>query len=177
VIRAEKCPNRRGVEEVLQALQREPVAFDSIVRDAESGKLNAVYVVHSGPEGWLTAEQMKSLARVPLVICQDILANELTEAANVVLPAASFAEKDGTYVNHAGLAQMLKRSIRCPAEGYTDGRILMELTGRTGLFNAKILRQELSREIPYFAPLAVGDLGSTGVGLEQAAVAQEAAQR
>ena len=85
------------------------------------------------------------------MVVQDILPSELTDAAHVVLPGASFAEKDGTYVNHAGLAQMIKRSIRCPAEGYTDGRIFMELAGRTGLFNARLLRQELSREIPYFA--------------------------
>jgi NADH-quinone oxidoreductase subunit G len=145
--------------------------------EAQAGKLKAVYMVHSGPPGWLTTDQMNTLARVPLVIAQDILANALTEAAHVVLPGASFAEKDGTYVNHAGLAQMIKRSIRCPAEGYTDGRILMELTGRMGLFNARIIRQELAREIPYFAPLAVGDLGETGVRLESAAVPQEVAAR
>lgn len=176
-IRAEKCPNRRGVEEVLKHFHRQEVSFDTVLGDANAGKLKAVYVVHSGPSGWLTSEQMQTLARVPLVIAQDILANELNDAAHVVLPGASFAEKDGTYVNHAGLAQMLKRSIRCPAEGYTDGRIFMELSGRIGLFNARILRQELSREIPYFAPLAVGDLGETGVRLETAAAPQEAAAR
>jgi NADH-quinone oxidoreductase subunit G len=84
-----------------------------------------------------------------------------------VLPGASFAEKDGTYVNHAGLAQMLRRSVRCPADGYTDGRILMELAGRTGLFNARLLRQELSRTVRCFAPLGVGDLGEYGVQLEE----------
>ncbi len=176
-IRAEKCPNRRGVEEVLTHFQREQTPFDMVLADAQAGRLRAVYVVGGGPPGWLSSEQMHSLARVPLVIAQDILANELTAAAHVVLPGASFAEKDGTYVNHAGLAQMIKRSIRCPAEGYSDGRIFMELAGRIGLFNARILRQELSREIPYFAPLAVGDLGETGVSLESAAAPQEVAAR
>jgi NADH-quinone oxidoreductase subunit G len=84
----------------------------------------------------------------------------------VVLPGASFAEKDGTYVNHAGLAQALHRSIRCPAEGYTDGRIFMELAERAGLFNARVMRQELGETIPYFARLAKGDLGEHGVQLQ-----------
>jgi NADH-quinone oxidoreductase subunit G len=171
-IRAEKCPNRRGVEEVLKHFQQPEVTFDAVVADARGGSLKAVYVVHNGPPGWLTPEQARSLAGAELVIAQDILANELTDAAHVVLPGASFAEKDGTFVNHAGLAQMLNRSIRCPAEGYTDGRIFMELAGRRGLFNAKMLRQEMSREIAYFAPLSVGDLGETGVRLEGTVAAE-----
>jgi NADH-quinone oxidoreductase subunit G len=176
-IRAEKCPNRRGVEEVLKHFHRDQEPFDMLLADVQAGRLQAVYVVGGGPPGWLSADQMRLLARVPLRIVQDILSNELTEAAHVVLPGASFAEKDGTYVNHAGLAQMIKRSIRCPAEGYSDGRIFMELTGRIGLFNARILRQELSRAIPYFAPLAIGDLGETGVRLESAAAPQGVAAR
>lgn len=176
-IRAEKCPNRRGVEEVLKHFHRQQESFDAVLADARSGKLKAVYVVGGGPPGWLSSEQMRTLASVPLSIAQDILANELTESAHVVLPGASFAEKDGTYVNHARLAQMIKRSIRCPAEGYSDGRILMELAERRGLFNARILRQELAQAIPYFAPLAVGNLGETGVRLESAAAPQEVAAR
>jgi NADH-quinone oxidoreductase subunit G len=176
-IRAEKCPNRIGVSEVLQHFQKPEVAFDTLLTDANSQKLKALYVVGGGPPGWFTADQGRTLAKPPFVVAQDILPNELTAAAHVVLPGASFAEKDGTYVNHAGLAQMIHRAIRCPAEGYTDGRILMELAGRTGLFNAKLLRQELSRKIPYFAPLAVGDLGGTGVRLQPVGTPLEHAAR
>jgi NADH-quinone oxidoreductase subunit G len=176
-IRAEKCPNRIGVSAVLNHFQTTECDFDTLVVDADAGKLSAVYFVGGGPPGWLTANQMDALNKATFVVAQDILPNALTEAAHVVLPGASFAEKDGTYVNHAGLAQMIKRAIRCPAEGYTDGRIFMELTGRTGLFNARLARQELSRVIPYFAPLAVGDLGESGVRLESQGTPLEQAAR
>jgi NADH-quinone oxidoreductase subunit G len=170
VIRAEKAPNKRGVAAVLRHFQPEEVFFEDVLHDARNRGVSAAYVVHNGPEGWLSDEQIQSLAKAPLLVAQDILNSPLAKAAAVVLPGASFAEKDGTFVNHSGLAQMIKRAIRCPAEGYTDGRIFMELSGRGGLFNARILRQEIAREIPYFAPLAAGDLGDYGVRLEQPAV-------
>lgn len=167
IIRAEKCPNRRGVEEVLRHFEASPASFDSVIDDARVGKFRAAYVVGGGPEGWMRGNHIQELAKVPLLVVQDILRSELTNAAHVVLPGSSFAEKDGTYINHAGLAQAIHRSIRCPAEGYNDARILMELTERPGLFNARIIRQELAGVIPYFAALAVGDLGDYGVRLEQ----------
>jgi NADH-quinone oxidoreductase subunit G len=176
VIRAEKCPNRRGVAAVLRHFQANELDFEDVLNDADRGNLSAVYVTHCGPAGWLSGEQVSSLAKAPLLVVQDILYSELAQAAAVILPGASFAEKDGTFVNHSGLAQMIKRSIRSPAEGYTDGRILMELSRRTGLFNARVVREEMGRAIDYFAPLAVGDLGEFGVPLGQptdASVAQE----
>ena len=41
--------------------------------------------------------------------------------------------------------------------------MLMELLERRGLFHAPTLRQELARTVPFFAALAVGDLGEQGV--------------
>lgn len=176
-IRAEKCPNRRGVAAVLEHFQQPAVDFDSILADAGAGKLRAVYAVHPGPEGWLKAEEIKALAGVPLLVVQDLLRSPLSEAAQVVIPGASFAEKDGTFVNHAGLAQSIERSIRCPAEGYTDGRVFMELAGRSGLFNARAIRAEIAREIPFFAPFGDGDLGEQGVHLVAQHEAREAVAR
>ena len=171
VIRAEKCPNRRGVAAVLEHFQFPAEDFEDILDFARVGRLQAAYVVGGGPPGWLSQEQIQSLAKIPLLAVQDILSSELTAAAQVVLPGAAFAEKEGAYVNHAGLAQMIARSIHSPAEGYSDGRILMELCQREGLFNARVLRKELASNIPAFNPLAVGDLGETGVMLNLAAVA------
>ena len=85
-----------------------------------------------------------------------------------MLPGGSFAERDGTFVNHAGLAQEIRRSIRGPDGARPDNRILWELAGRTGLFNAPALRREMAKKIPALAALAVGDLGEHGVRLTTA---------
>jgi NADH-quinone oxidoreductase subunit G len=102
---------------------------------------------------------------VPLLVVQDILRSELTAAAHVILPGAAFTEKEGTYVNHAGLAQMIFRSTHPVAEGYNDTRIFMELAQREGLFNAKNMRREVAEHVGALRPLSAGDLGPTGVML------------
>jgi NADH-quinone oxidoreductase subunit G len=173
IIRAEKCPNRLGVAAVLAHFEPSPQEFASICDAARGGQLQAAYVVGGGPLNWLTSDDIKALATVPLLVVQDILKSELTAAAEVVLPGASFNEKDGTFVNHAGLAQMIHRATHPVSEGYNDARIFMELAYREGLFNAKVLRQEMAQHISSLRPLSVGDLGPTGVMLPALVAAPE----
>jgi NADH-quinone oxidoreductase subunit G len=176
-IRAEKCPNRLGVSAVLAQFQPTTEEFSSIREAARNGQLQVVYAVGGGPPGWVESSDVKALAQVPLLIVQDILRWELTDAAHVVLPGASFVEKEGTYVNHKGLAQMIFRSIHPVAEGYSDARIFMELAQRDGLYNAKVMRKELAEQISAFRPMAMGDLGPTGVMLPALQPAQPVAAK
>lgn len=167
-IRAEKCPNRRGVEEVLRHYQGAVLPFDRAVADAAEGKLKALYLTAGYPPRlgpWYTPPQQEALARVPLLVVQDLQSSPLSDAAKYVLPAASFAEKDGCFVNHANLAQEIHWAVRPGHLGRTDGQILLDLLGRRGLLQAAALRQELAREVPFFAPLADGKLGDFGVRL------------
>ena len=172
-IHAEKCPNRRGVERVLAHFQPEVTPFDAILDAAQGGRLAAAYVVHPGPTGWLAEDQISTLGKVPFLIVQDLIQSPLSDSAHVVLPGAAFAEKDGTFINHKELAQAIVRAIRCPAEGYTDSRIFMELAGRSGMFNARLLRREIGERIPEFAPLGDGELGEYGVSLVASQASQE----
>ncbi len=175
-IHAEKCPNRRGVEQVLAHYQQS-IAFDAILDAARGGKLQAAYVLHPGPSDWLSGDQVAALAKVPFLVVQDLIQSPLSDAAHIVLPGAAFAEKDGTFVNYKNLAQGIVRAIRCPAEGYTDARILMELAGRTGMFNARLVRREIGDQISQFAALGDGELGEHGVQLDASLAPQEASAR
>src|SRR5207244_12049076 len=59
-IRAEKCPNRRGVEEVLRHFQGDVIGFDEAVRSAEAGQLQALYLAAGYPPrtgGWVSEQQ------------------------------------------------------------------------------------------------------------------------
>jgi NADH-quinone oxidoreductase subunit G len=166
-IRAEKCPNRRGVEAVLRHFQGDVLGWDAALSAAGNGELRALYVTagYSPVAGsWVNEEQAEKLKKVPLLIVQDLFQSAATAAAKYVLPAASFAEKEGTFVNHAGLAQSLRWAVRCA--GRTDGQIVLDLMQRRGLLHAPTLRKELAAEVPYFAPLAAGELGEYGVKLE-----------
>ncbi|MFM2013088.1 MAG: NADH-quinone oxidoreductase chain 3 [Planctomycetota bacterium] len=160
-IRAEKCPNRLGVEAVLRHFERAVIHADSLGKSSAS----AWYVVGGYSAGWVTESLDQAIGTPSLLIVQDIFPSPLSDRADIVLAAGSFAEREGTYVNHAGLAQAAHASIRPPEEARADGRILMELAGRSGLFNAMALRKEIGTNIAEFSAIAIGDLGEHGVRL------------
>ncbi|HVT29749.1 MAG TPA: molybdopterin-dependent oxidoreductase, partial [Lacipirellulaceae bacterium] len=164
-IRAEKCPNRRGVEAVVRHFAGNVVPMGDVLGRAAAGDFEAVYLVGGDPEGWITDAQAAALEKVDTVIVQDILPSPASGRATFVLAGGSFAERDGTFVNHAGLAQAIHRTIRSPDEAKPDGRILWDLAERRGLFNAPALRREIGEAIPELAALAVGELGEYGVKL------------
>jgi hypothetical protein len=72
----------------------------------------------------------------------------------------SFAEKEGTFVNHAGLAQMIHWAVAPPDGCRADGQVFLDLLERRGLVHAPTLRAELAREVPFFAPLTRGGVRS-----------------
>ncbi len=165
-IRAEKCPNRRGVEEVLRHFQGDVMKFDDLLRDAEAGKVQALYVAAGYPPrdwAWVAEEQGRALGKVPLLVVQDLFATPASDRAKYVLPAVTFAEKDGTFVNHAGLAQAVRWGATPPGECRSDGQVFLDLLERRGLAHAPTLRKELAAEVPYFAALASGEIGEYGV--------------
>lgn len=162
-IRAEKCPNRRGVELVLQHFQGSLINIGDILGDAVEGRIDTLYFVGGDPRGGLDESHAAALAKVKTLIVQDILPSPVSARAHIVLAGGSFAERDGTFVNHEGLAQAIKRSIRSPEDARPDGRILWEMTGRKGLFNANVLRKEIADAILGFSAMATGELTEAGV--------------
>jgi NADH-quinone oxidoreductase subunit G len=177
-IRAEKCPNRRGVEAVLRHFQGEVLTFDQLLHQAGENKLKAVYLAAGYPPrsgglqsspplrgDWINEEQAVALKNVPLLIVQDLFPSPASAIAKYMIPAATYAEKDGTFVNHACLAQAIHWAVRPPDGVRSDGQVFLDLLERRGLVHAPSLRAEMAREIPYFAPLAK-EPGDQGVLLE-----------
>ncbi|HKB39291.1 MAG TPA: molybdopterin-dependent oxidoreductase, partial [Gemmataceae bacterium] len=170
-IRAEKCPNRRGVEEVLRHFQGDVIRFDEAVRSAEAGQLQALYLAAGyppRPDGWVSEQQAASLKKVPLLVVQDLLPSPISGHAKYLIPAGAWAEKDGTFVNHAGLAQAIRWAVTPTGETHTDGQVFLDLLERRGLAHAPTLRKELAQEVPFFAALAAAEIGEHGIPLTPA---------
>jgi len=101
---------------------------------AFKGALKALYImgenpVLSDPDTHHTIEALKNL---DFLIVQDIFLTETAELADVVLPAACFAEKDGTFTNTARRVQRVRKAVEPPGESKEDSRIIMELAGLLG---------------------------------------------
>jgi NADH-quinone oxidoreductase subunit G len=162
-IRAEKCPNRRGVEEVLRHFQGEIIPFAKALDAGQKGEAKALFLTGGYPvKGTLDAFAAKPDDL--LLAVTDLFHGPATSHARYVLPAAAFSEKEGTFLNHANLAQGIKRAGRPPQETRAEGQLFADLALRRGLFNAAAVRKELAAEVPYFARLADGP-GELGVKL------------
>jgi len=164
-IRAEKCPNRRGIEEVLKHFEGRVTPFADAVAAAEKGQVRAMFLTGGYPKpDWMPAADAASIAKVPLLAVSDLFDSVVSATAKYLLPATTFAEKDGTWVNYAGLAQSVGRTVKPPMEVRAEGQIFFELAERRGLYTADAVRKEVAADLPVFSTLK-NDLGELGVRL------------
>jgi NADH-quinone oxidoreductase subunit G len=161
-IRAEKCPNRAGVEAVLKHFAGEITPFEELIRLSSAGQFQAVYLVGGDPEGWISDLQAEAFSKTSTVIVQDYLPSPVLRHATHVLPSGTFPERDGTFVNHKGLGQLIRRSIRTPGDSRPDGRILWDLSGRRGLAHYELLREEVAQAVPALSSLTDSTLSENG---------------
>ncbi len=170
-IRAEKAPNRAGVEAVLSHFAGDVMPFEELLRLSSAGQFSAVYLVGGDPDGWISEIQAEAFSKIETVIVQDILPSPVLKHATHVLPSGTFVEREGVFVNHKGLAQMIRRSVRGPDGTRPDGRLLWELAERSGLIQTDALRSEIATAIPALAAINNSELKVNGVLLEEAVVA------
>lgn len=170
-IRAEKAPNRAGVEAVLQHFGGDVMPFEELLRLSSTSQFSAVYLVGGDPEGWISEMQAEAFSKVETVIVQDIVPSPVLKHATHILPSGTFVERDGVFVNFKGLAQLIQRSVRGPDGTRPDGRLLWELAERQGLVQVDLLRKEIAATVPVLAAIAGSQLKQQGVLLEDAAAA------
>ncbi len=161
-IHAEKCPNRRGVEEVLKHFEGSLIPFATAM-DAARGEAKALLLTGGYPDkGTLNVFGDKPADL--LLAVTETFQGPATSHAKYVFPATAFSEKEGTYVNRASLAQRVRRACRPPLEARSEGQLFTDLMRRPGLFNPNAVRKELAEEIRFFAKLAEG-IGEHGIKL------------
>ncbi|NDJ52674.1 MAG: molybdopterin-dependent oxidoreductase [Chloroflexi bacterium] len=99
---------------------------------ASEGKVKAVYVMGENPmmSDPNTTHVEQALRGLDLLIVQDIFMSETAMLAHVVLPAASFMEKDGTFTNTERRVQLINPVIPAPGIVWPDWQITGELAAR-----------------------------------------------
>ena len=104
--------------------------LDQMMSGLHDGRIKALYLVgenpaHTEPNAHHVEQ---GLANLEFLVSQDIFLNETArEHANVVLPASSFAEKDGTFTNTERRVNRVRRAVPCPGQAREDWRIVCDL--------------------------------------------------
>jgi predicted molibdopterin-dependent oxidoreductase YjgC len=94
----------------------------------------------------------EALKNTEFLVVQDIFLTETAALADVVLPAASFAEKDGTFSNTERRVQLVRKAIEPVGMSKADWVILMELLNRLGIDTKYSNPSEIMAEIASLTP-------------------------
>jgi NADH-quinone oxidoreductase subunit G len=174
-IHAEKCPNRRGVEEVVSHFMGRVATLDDMLSGMDGGEIGALWVSGGYKDHWIDAAMAERLAAVECLVVQDLFASPLLERATYQLPAAAFAEREGSYVNHADRLQRVAWAIRPPAGVRVEAGVFWQLLASPGLLKARRVLDEVAKEIGFFAA-AAEPVGELGVDLKAGILAEAATQ-
>ncbi len=101
---------------------------------ALDGEVKAMYIVGENPvlSDANANHVRKALRSLDFLVVQDIFLTETAQLADVVLPAASFAEKNGTFTNTERRIQLVRQAIEPPGQSLTDLAIIMALASHMG---------------------------------------------
>jgi NADH-quinone oxidoreductase subunit G len=109
----------------------------SALRQAvETGRVNVLYVFDPGPDGslgetdWIVDARRRGV--LPLLVVQGILLTDLARAADIVLPGASYVEKEASYTNEGGTLQGTSRVMAPPGEALEDWHIIVQAAAAFG---------------------------------------------
>jgi len=163
-IRAEKCPNRKGVEEVLATFGAGGHTWSDLVAHVAAGNAAAAWITGGYPGEWIDEETAATFAGLDCLVVQDLFESPLMRHATWRLPATGFAERAGTWVNVAHHAQSFRQAIRPPAGVWPEGRLFWNMLGRRGLYDAVAVRRQMAESAAAFAALG-GEMPALGVDL------------
>jgi predicted molibdopterin-dependent oxidoreductase YjgC len=110
------------------------LTITEVMNGVLDGRIHALYIMGENP--MLSDPNLhhveKALRAVDFLVVQDIFLNETAELAHIVLPAASFAEKEGTFTSTERRVQMVRPAFPPPGEARQDWQIISELANRLG---------------------------------------------
>lgn len=130
------------------------LTIPEIINGAASGEVKVLYVMGENP---MVSDPdinhvKHALEKVDFLVVQDIFLTETAELADVVLPAASFAEKDGTFTSTERRVQRVRKAVSSIGEIKADWTILVELMNRMGYKKTYGHPSEIMDEIASVTP-------------------------
>jgi formate dehydrogenase alpha subunit len=105
-------------------------SLSQMLEDAQQGKLKALFVVGENPLGSLPPSSgvQSALEKLEFLVCHELFLTETAKHAHAVLPACSYAEKDGTFTNTEGHIQSVRKAIEPVGDSRPDWEIFSALS-------------------------------------------------
>ena len=141
-----------------------------IMHAAEARAIRGLYIMGENP--MLSDPDIKhvrqGLTALDFLVVQDIFLSETAELADVVLPATSFAERDGTFTNTERRVRRVRKALDPPGEAREDWRIICDLAHRMGYdmnyVDPSAIQDEIASVTPIYGGITYDRL--TGIGLQ-----------
>jgi formate dehydrogenase major subunit len=142
-----------------------PEMFDAAI----AGKLKAIWIigediVQTDPN---TQKVIKAMESTDLVILQELFMTETAKYADVILPGASFLEKNGTFTNGERRVQAVRQVVKPLAGSKPDGQIIVDIMNKMGYsqkdYTPDGMLEEISQIVPFFAGISWDRLGKNGL--------------
>ena len=140
-----------------------------MMEKAHEGELKALYIIGENPmmSDPNLNHAKKSLENLEFLVVQDIFMTETAELADVVLPTASFAEKEGTFVNTERKVQRVRKALNPPGQAKNDWEIICEISRRMGYpmeyKNPEEIMKEISKVTPSYCGISYGRIEDDGI--------------
>lgn len=139
-----------------------------IVHAALHGSVRGMYMMGENP--FLSDPNInkvrKALSSLDFLVVQDIFLTETAEFADVILPATTFMEKDGTYTNTDRRVQLGRKVLEPRGQARPDWQIIQDISNRIGLpmdyAHPSEIFDELVSVMPNYSGLSYDNLGLTG---------------
>jgi len=139
-----------------------------IIGSILDGGVTAMYMMGENP--FMSDPNMnkvrKALSALDFLVVQDIFLTETAEFADVVLPATSYLEKDGTYTNTDRRVQLGRTALDAPGRARPDWQITQQIAVRLGLDwsydSPRDVFDEMTALMPSYANLTWDNLEGTG---------------
>lgn len=138
------------------------MSTDALIEAVDKGELEALYiagedVATSYPD---EGHVRSALSKAKFLVVQDIFLTETAQLAHVVLPAASFGEKEGTYTNQEGRAQII-RKLDLPRAGKSKQDLnIIRAVGEAfdpsfGPKNSVLVLDEIRTQVPMYKEVSL----------------------
>jgi len=132
------------------------MSVPAMIDAAAAGKIKALYVVGENIAS-AGAHVTDALGKLDFLVVQDLFLTETAAKANVVLPSASFAERDGTVTNAERRVQRIRKAIEPVGTSKADWQITCDIAKAMGhekdfaFKDAEAIFSEIAKAVPAYA--------------------------